>query len=305
MTLLSRLGYTPSKDSQIVVPKTIRTQDISIVVPVKDNQKGIDKLLSTFTEIHRSDRMIREVIIVDNLSKQPIRLDLDYPFKVILTTCKSVGPAAARNKGAAYASGKWLLFIDSDCTPTNQTVSGYTSEMNTHVAYAGNVNVITNNSLSNYYKTQETLIPPKAHDNLVVRPDYLVTANCLVLKCAFDAVMGFDESFKQAGGEDIDLAFRLLRIGTLAYQWNSSVYHSFNDGFYGFINRFHRYGKGNRQLAKKYSLNLRPGIFIPEEVKPTNIGLAFLQFLVMTLGYRKKHLTRNSIQLAHEFNEKL
>ena len=135
------------------------------------------------------------------------------------------------------------------------------------------------------------LIPPEAIDNELIRPDYLVTANCLVYKDAFNYIGGFDENFQQAGGEDIDLGFRLLSIGSIAYQWNSIVLHNFDDGIKGFIKRFNRYGKGNKQLAHKHMLNLTPKPFLPIIKTPYNIILAVIQFLFMSTGYHLNYIT--------------
>ena len=166
------------------------------------------------------------------------------------------------------------------------------------MAYAGNVSVKSRDKLSRYYSTQEILIPPKAVDGSDVRPDYLVTANCLVSKKAFEAVGGFDEAFAHAGGEDIDLGFQLLRIGSLSYNRESTVYHAFDDGVTGFWKRFVRYGAGNRRLANKYQLDLMPRLFIPNEVSIANLVLAIVQYISMRLGYREKRIKRILARIA-------
>lgn len=296
MSLISRFGFKPIKKELISVPMRISANDISIIVPVKDNQNGITRLLNSFEDIFADSASVKEVIIVDNLSQVPIKICKHYSFNIQLITCGTIGPAAARNKGSSLANGNWLLFLDSDCIPTKSTILGYLTNNNTHLAYAGNIKVISDSKLSLYYETQEILIPPEAIDNEVVRPDYLVTANCLVYKKAFDQLNGFDESFKQAGGEDIDLGFRLLSIGSIDYQWNSIVLHDFNDGIKGFIKRFNRYGKGNRQLALKHMLDLRPRPFIPEVKTPFNIVLALIQFLFMSKGYHFSFITNQRSQ---------
>lgn len=294
MTLLSRLGYSPVKEEQIAVPSQINARDISIIIPVKDNQIGVNRLLEELARITQDSCTPREVIVIDNLSSVPLEIHKQYPFPVLLANCKKVGPAAARNVGVSHSTGQWLLFLDSDCVPSDTTISGYICDDNKHIGYAGDVRVSSNDRLSKYYETQEILIPPQAKITSGIRPDYLVTANCLIYRGAFELVGGFDESFSQAGGEDIDIAFKMLCFGSLEYQWKSQVYHSFEDGFSGFWKRFVRYGKGNRQLAEKYSLDLRPAPFMPEAITPVNIFLSCIQFLAMSRGYRIKHITSQS-----------
>lgn len=290
MTLLSQLGYSPNKSKKISVPNVINPSDISIIIPVKDNQRGIDHLLREFANlVNEGSPAPYEVIVIGNFSSIPLTINKVYPFKVTHLECDKVGPAAARNTGASAASGSWLLFIDSDCTPTASTITGYSSDSNIHVAYAGSIEIETTDFLSKYYSAQETLIPPKAVDGKRTRPDYIVTANCLVLKTAYIGVGGFDESFIQAGGEDIDLGFKLLCIGSIEYQWNNIVQHSFEDGIVGFWKRFRRYGRGNRMLAEKYKLDLTPRPFTPNSNSLVNYTLALLQFFFDAPWISKKH----------------
>lgn len=287
MTLLSTLGYSPNKKKALETLKTIEAKNISVVIPVKNNQVGIERFLATFIAITSSEYYPQEIIIIDNNSVPALFLPNEYPISLSLVFCNDVGPAAARNTGVAMAKGEWILFTDSDCIPTSSTVSGYCTSNNEVLAYAGGIDVVSGGYLSRYYKTQETLIPPEATDLERKRPDYLVTANCLIQKSAIIHVGFFDVAFKQAGGEDIDLAFRLLEVGEIDYQFSSSTQHEFDDGFIGFINRFKRYGRGNKQLALKYQLALKPTLFLPAKLSPINILLALTQYLSMRIGYQK------------------
>lgn len=287
MTLLSTLGYAPQKKDFIPVNENINANEISIVIPVKNNQPGISRFLQVFEEVTPKEYYPLEIIIVDNNSDSEINIPDRFPVKLILSKCLPIGPASARNKGIEISKGKWILFTDSDCIPTWKAISGYCKTDNIVIAYAGGIDIVSNDILSNYYKTQETLIPPEAKYAESIRPDYLVTANCLIQKNAIEFVGGFDPAFKQAGGEDIDIAFRLLEVGELDYQFNSITRHEFDDGITGFISRFKRYGRGNKQLAIKYNLNLKPRPFMPLHISFANVFLALLQFLAMRYGYAK------------------
>jgi hypothetical protein len=52
MTLLSALGFQPRKRMEMIAPTSISYTDISIVIPVKNNQKGITLFLSEFVKTH-------------------------------------------------------------------------------------------------------------------------------------------------------------------------------------------------------------------------------------------------------------
>lgn len=289
MTLISRFIFFeeqklfPNSKEKVVI------DNISIVIPVKDNQKGIDLFLSEFIAIHTEMATPKEVIIVDNNSSPPIHIAstfLDNVDKLKLIKCLKPGPASARNAGARQAKGKWLLFLDSDCIPTEHLLSGYLNAPEGAIAYAGNVKSMGTDWLSQYYETQEILVPLKTKNvkNRFV-PQYLITANCLVLKSAFDEVSGFNESITIAGGEDIDLGLRLSQIGRLEFAFDSIALHNFDDGLIGFAKRFIRYGVGNRIIEKLYNVKMKPIPFKPNRTTIINNLLARLQFLFLYLGY--------------------
>lgn len=283
--LVSPFGYIPKLGTPITPPKSIKPEDISIVIPVKNNQSGIDRYLNRLEEVTPVESLPKEVIIVDNNSDSPLEVQDTYSFPVSVLRCSRIGPAAARNDGMRQATGDWILFNDSDCIPTKSTISGYETDDNEFLAYAGGIDVVGNDSLSNYYRSQKILVPmPSMHDDGIF-PDYLVTANALVAKNAAEKVGGFDESFKQAGGEDIDLAYKLQQRGGISYQEKSVTQHEFDDGFEGFLKRFIRYGKGNKQIADKYKVDIYPNFFHPEKVGPINYLLMITQVLSMRKGF--------------------
>src|SRR6185312_13819903 len=72
MTLLSALGFQPRKRKEMIAATSISYTDITIVIPVKNNQKGITLLLSEFQKTHSDAFYPREIIIVDNASQPPI-----------------------------------------------------------------------------------------------------------------------------------------------------------------------------------------------------------------------------------------
>lgn len=290
MTMISRLGYKPNKQQTIESNLLRRTEEVTIIIPVKDNQNGIDFFLTEFFATHSAENFPREIIIVDNNSAPKIELKrTEFPIPVRLLTCGKIGPASARNFGVQHSQTNWILFSDSDCVPTNTLLTGYLKVQNGSVGYAGNVKSHGQDIISRYYEQQEILVPPKVFERPnQPRPDYLITANCLVWRSAFDKVGGFNETIKIAGGEDIDLGFKLLNIGQLSYAFDSITKHNFGDGISDFRKRFVRYGYGNRIISRLYDLDLKPKLFKPNKRTPINFILAFMQYVWLTVGYRNK-----------------
>lgn len=279
---LSIFDFQPPRTLECLdAPPPIGVHEISVIVPVKDDQFGIDRLLATFSSFPHSSKP-RRVVVVDNRSRPRIRLPALEDLHVTLTECDTPGPAAARNVGWRSTDTPWVLFMDADCIPTLNLLPRFISAANGAVAYAGNVCALRAGGVSEYYDAQKTLVPPPTVHQ---RPVYLVTANALVYRPALETVGGFRETFDIAGGEDIDLAVRLRSIGELSYATEAVVLHDFENDLGSFWRRFVRYGRGNRLLESLHDVKLRPQPFIPARRTPSHFALSALQFAAMTVGY--------------------
>lgn len=105
MTLLSRLVLFKKKNTPKKTSNRITTNETSLVIPVKDNQQGVNNYLEVFFATHHPNNFPKEIVVVDNNSATLIKISdkyLKYGLIKILS-CKEVGPAAARNLGAFNA----------------------------------------------------------------------------------------------------------------------------------------------------------------------------------------------------------
>lgn len=93
---------------------TVTLQKISIIIPVFNDQSGIDHCLRSipfklFSQI--------EVIVVDNGSCPPISLASFADERIKRVVCEKPGSYSARNAGVSVSTGDILVFIDADCWP--------------------------------------------------------------------------------------------------------------------------------------------------------------------------------------------
>lgn len=272
-------------------PQSIEISEISVIIPVKNNQRGINLFIREFVNHHKPAFYPKEILIVDDHSSSPIYTPLlaeqaNLPCRVIPNEGLG-GPASARNFGAKQAQGQWFLFTDSDCVPSSSFLTGYLSAIDGSVAYEGNKKALQNNPLSRYYESESHLLAVaiKEGDD-IFRPQYLVTANALVWREAFEKIQGFDEeNFRLAGGEDVELSMRLATLGKLAYAIESVIYHDYSDGLKGFIKRHYRYGKSFKALELKYNLDFSPQYYPPAEDNLFYAAMTKLQYFMNRLGY--------------------
>ena len=90
---------------------------VSIVIPVYQDQSGLNRCLEALSGQVEIDLAEIEVIVVDNGHAPEIGISHDFPFSVQLLWCDKKGAYAARNMGVRAAKGDVLVFIDADCWP--------------------------------------------------------------------------------------------------------------------------------------------------------------------------------------------
>ena len=92
----------------------IKAPLISVVIPAYKKATYIDRLLNALCQQKFTDF---EVIVSDAQSQDgTAEVVAGFKNRLDITFIESppTGPAAGRNKGAAKASGSWLLFLDAD-----------------------------------------------------------------------------------------------------------------------------------------------------------------------------------------------
>lgn len=92
---------------------------ISVIIPTFNRQTELTQCL---TSIRSSDCVgLSEIIIVDDASRQPVRIEVDFPGSVqikLIRNSERQGAARSRNLGAQVASGEVIAFLDDDTQVT-------------------------------------------------------------------------------------------------------------------------------------------------------------------------------------------
>lgn len=148
-----------------------------------------------------------EVVVTDDGVKGNARklIESRYPW-ARWTEGPHRGPAANRNHGARQARGEWLAFVDDDCLPEKSWLACIAERIS-----QGDVEVIEG----------RTVIPDKRDSPMshAVENQFggvFWSCNLAVLRSRFLAMGGFDEDFLEAGGEDMEFAWRLQKEGIKA-----------------------------------------------------------------------------------------
>lgn len=201
---------------------------VSVVVPYYRQQSQLTMVLAA---LERQDfpRDRLEVIVADDGSPEPPRVECALPVTVVRQEDRGFRAAAARNLGAAAATGDVLCFLDADTVPE----PGYVRAM-------ARLPSLVPDALTVGRRRHADLTAlgrlPAPGDPLLDEPGWLVDAYrgsrdlldaddrsyrhviSAVMCCRrtfFDEIGGFDESFTAYGGEDWELAHRAWLAGAV------------------------------------------------------------------------------------------
>jgi mycofactocin system glycosyltransferase len=227
---------------------------ISIVIPVLDRAEELARCLDSIALVDYPVEKL-QVIVVDDGSRDDSPLVARSRGALLVSSGGTRrGPAAARNVGAAHATGELLAFIDSDCSASPAWLSQLTPlfAQQATAAVGGMVEGMCTESAVDRYETVMSSLTLGSRERFGSSGDdtfYLPSCNLLVRRSLFLSVKGFDESMHV--GEDVDLTWRLRDAGwTIAYLPAGSIQHEHRSSLRSFMSRRFDYGTSEGMLQK-------------------------------------------------------
>jgi len=170
------------------------------------------------------DRSAFEVIVVDDGSEEEDRLKvrgLQPQFNFHLLEKERGGQASARNLGADHATGDFLHFLDDDVEPVEDALN---QMLQSHAAEPGPVAVLGAYPFADEVK-RDTLVwylDASGYYDLFAKPRKYpggvpplppMHGNSSVSREVFFRVGKYDETFREYGGEDMELGYRMVKAG--------------------------------------------------------------------------------------------
>ena len=106
--------------------------EISIIIPVFNAEKYLDRCLLSVVDSLRNAGSRGEIVLVDNLStdgslkiakKWQKKLSCEKALALRVVECQIPGAAATKNAGVREAKGKYIWFVDADDTIAETAVA--------------------------------------------------------------------------------------------------------------------------------------------------------------------------------------
>jgi len=186
----------------------------SIIIPSYERHGELTRLIESL--LKQSFKGF-EVIIVDQSEKPWHHKNKDFPVDIFYIHTDIKGTVKARNRGAFFARGEVMAFIDDDCIPDrNWLKNSYPYFFIKDIA--GLEGLIKSDKLDDpSYRTV-------SNENF--RGMGFMTANLFIRTEIFNKINGFDERFDEPHfREDTDLAWRAMDFGSIPFAEDVQVYH--------------------------------------------------------------------------------
>lgn len=273
----------------------------SIIIPAHNEETQIEGLIES---LKKQTHMPLEVILVDDCSTDATAKIASTYFKVI-TTPKSLGPAAARNLGMKAAQGEYFAFLDADCRPGPNWVEQVERQFaqNGVDVIMGEVNIPPSSVLGDAIAAlgfpgggalgfeKMWRVGPDG------TTDHISSLNFALRKCVYEKYGGFDESFP-FNCEDAEFSHRLTKNKVkIKFVPELRIEHESMESLKTFIRWHYKRGVGNYHFKKKIG---KVGNFVKlriwssmnilrtysKDLKlPLIFSLLFLSFILQQWGY--------------------
>ena len=230
-----------------------RADDVTVVIPVKDNQAGVDRLVDALDGL--------KVIVVDDGSDVPITGR--RPDVTVIRFDSNRGPSAARNAGVGAAATDFVAFLDSDVVPEPDWLTVLLTHFSDPSVGAVAPRIVGlraaggSASVAERYENGWSSLDMGPEESAVLpstRVPYVPSAAMVVRRSAF---CGFDESLRVA--EDVDLCWRMHAAGwRIRYDPVARVAHDHRTNLREVLSRRCFYGTGAAHLASRHGDRAAP-----------------------------------------------
>lgn len=220
---------------------------ISTIIPSYNRPAALGRCLESF--VHQSlPKSEFEIVVVDDGSHQPLDdvvATHGNSLDIKLIRQSNGGPASARNRGVAEASGDFIAFIDDDCEADEDWLSSFVNRLLAEPGLLLGGQTINQLKDNTYSQVCQTLLDYlyEYYEKTDSEMRFFTTNNMALSRQAFLDAGAFDEGFAVAGGEDREFCDRWQHSGgKAALNTEAICFHSHPLTLTGFYKLHYRYG---------------------------------------------------------------
>ncbi len=223
---------------------------ISVILPSYNSETTIEPVLRALKK--QTYKKPFEIILVDSSEDNtPEIVRSKFPDIKYIHLPQKTDPGTARNLGLKESSGKYILFIDSDCVARPDWVEKMVSmhESSEHAAIGGSVlngNDPQNNvAWAGYMAEFREFIPEQGFREVA----HIPTCNISYKRKYLETLGGFNPNYYPQ--EDLDFNYRLVKAGeTILFNPEAQVSHNHRTTFKDFVRHQKNVGKITSTMLK-------------------------------------------------------
>jgi mycofactocin system glycosyltransferase len=228
--------------------------EVSIIIPVMNRADELRRCLRSLKGLSYPQELLRIIVVDDGSVDDSPEVAREFGALLVPSGGTGRGPAAARNVGAARATGEILAFIDSDCSASpgwlNDLIPAFSDPA--MAAVGGQVDGMCTESAVDRYEAVMSSLSVSSRERVGSSGTdtfYLPSCNLLVRRSAFRSAGGFKDEMHV--GEDVDLTWRLRDNGwTISYLPAGNVLHEHRSSIRSFMSRRFDYGTSEGMLQQ-------------------------------------------------------
>jgi len=214
---------------------------VSIVVPAFNCSKTIADTLNALRRQTYTGPI--EIIVVDDGSTDQTPQIVQSFEEVIYLRQDNAGPAAARNKGFKASTSEIVFFTDSDCIPHDDWVECSMASFTDKkiAAVSGSYDIANPQELLALSIYREIMF---RHNELMPEfPKAFGSYNVAIRRNIFESLGGFNTGYRYPSGEDNDLSYKILLLGSkIFFNKKSLVKHHFPTHIFQYLKEQFRHG---------------------------------------------------------------
>jgi GT2 family glycosyltransferase len=185
---------------------------ISIIIPTRElkrskNLKYLHKKLTSISDLINSLETVKDsefevIVVINGISDQNL-IDYVKNHKVIskyAVISSNSGVSRAWNIGRNLAEGELLLFLNDDVVVKEDSIKLLSSSINDQIVMVGPKGSVWVNGEHSCFTENDDV-------NVISGFAFMIKSNI------FDLIGGIDINFTPAGYEEVDLSFRVIKLG--------------------------------------------------------------------------------------------
>jgi len=220
--------------------------NVSIVIPNYNGLTLLQKNLPRLLEVLRKDNAHAEIIVVDDASQDDSVSWLtsfanEYTTKelklIIIQNETNKGFSHTANRGAANATGEFIVFLNTDVYPKKSFIENSIPHFKDQNVFAvgfmdesieGGKAVLRGSGISLWHKG---FYLHKKGDITANKTDWVSGGSGIFRRKVFEKLQGFNTIYDPFYWEDIDLSYRAKKLGyTVVFEPRSIVIHEHEKG---------------------------------------------------------------------------